>query len=555
MSTSHNVSIVPNPDALSGDSEMLRLEALHRYAILDTLPEASFDDLTRLTARLCGTPMALLTLIDSDRQWFKSNVGLDLRQAPRTFSFCDEAIRGNAVFIVADAEADARFRESPLVRAAPRVRFYGGAPLITADGYAIGTLCVLDRAPRSLSVEQRNALIALSKQAMHLLEAHRELAEAKRSLAAGATQALAESEERLKALSANVPGMVYQFIRTSDSRFAFPYVSEGCYALFGILPEALQQNAAAFHDLILPEDRESYLSSMVNSAQKLTTWNWEGRIKASGWNDVKWINLRSSPRPLPGDAIQWEGMMANITQSKLSAAEVRASRERLRELQSHVETVKEQERTRISREIHDDIGGALTAMKIDLAWLTNRLPKGEPQLAEKAVSVDRLLDHVMETTRRIARDLRPGILDLGLIPAIEWQTQEFQKRTGISCDLRCAVEELDLNSDASAALFRVFQETLTNVAKHARATRVTVRLEVDSGFLLLTVNDDGEGIAEHDMAKPHSFGIRGMLERARHLGGKVEIQGSPGRGTEVRLQAPLASRMGPEGSEVQKTLF
>lgn len=153
--------------------EKQRVAALDRYRILDTPPEEIFDDITMLAACICQTPIALITLIDPHRQWFKSKVGITLHETRRDISFCAHAILKRTLFIVEDAAADKRFAWNPVVTADPKIRFYAGAPLITADNHALGTLCVLDYVPRTLSAEQKQALQALSRQVMALLELRR----------------------------------------------------------------------------------------------------------------------------------------------------------------------------------------------------------------------------------------------------------------------------------------------------------------------------------------------------------------------------------------------
>jgi anti-sigma regulatory factor (Ser/Thr protein kinase) len=160
-----------------------RLAALRRYRILDTEPERNFDDLAHLASYICGTPMALITLVDAERQWFKSRIGFPLSETPRAVSFCTHAILEPDVFIVPDAFEDERFRDSPLVLGATQVRFYAGASLITPDGYALGTLCVMDSHPRDLTPEQLDALSALRRQAQSQLELRRNLIELQSALA------------------------------------------------------------------------------------------------------------------------------------------------------------------------------------------------------------------------------------------------------------------------------------------------------------------------------------------------------------------------------------
>lgn len=231
--------------------------------------------------------------------------------------------------------------------------------------------------------------------------------------------------------------------------------------------------------------------------------------------------------------------MSNINDSKLEQAEIKRSRAQLAELSAHVETLKEKERTRIAREIHDDLGGNLTAIKMALALLTRRLPQAEADLLQKAGYLDSLVDRSIETVHRIAGDLRPSVLDFGLVAAIDWQAKEFEKQLGIPCEFMSNREEVNLHADQATALFRIFQEALTNIGKHAQASRVAVRLTRNRCNVQLEIEDNGQGMSVSDRMKPKSFGIRGMIERASALGGTLVVNAGKQAGTIVAITIPL----------------
>lgn len=339
---------------------------------------------------------------------------------------------------------------------------------------------------------------------------------------------LAQVRARFDAIVSNTPGLVYQFERQADGAVSFPYLSDGCQALLGLTPAALHAAPGRFLELILPEDRDSYQDAMQASASALWSWNWEGRIWVDAWKDVKWINLRATPHALPGGAVRWDGMMTNITESKQEQQEVRRSRARLAELSAHTDRVKEQERTRIAREIHDELGGNLTAIKMALAMLATRLDGIDPALRERTDYLDSLVDRTIDAVHRISLDLRPALLDLGLVAALEWQVREFDKQAGIDTTFSYNQRDMGLDEDQSTALFRIAQEALTNIAKHAEASRVSVKLARLRHYVSLKITDDGRGIRQADRAKPASFGLRGMVERTRALGGTLTLSHAPG---------------------------
>lgn len=226
------------------------------------------------------------------------------------------------------------------------------------------------------------------------------------------------------------------------------------------------------------------------------------------------------------------GVVHDLTERK-------RTEEALRELSGHLQSALEDERTRIAREIHDELGGILAALKMDMSWLAKRLPDDQPARREKASAMNRLIDEAIQTVRKITTDLRPSILDnLGLLAAIEWQVREFRQRTGMKCRLGLPRQEVFLDEARATAAFRILQETLTNIALHSGAAAVNIRIKVDGTRLVIKIMDDGRGITREQMFGPHSYGILGMHERARHFGGKVSIAGDPGKGTTVTVSIP-----------------
>jgi len=212
----------------------------------------------------------------------------------------------------------------------------------------------------------------------------------------------------------------------------------------------------------------------------------------------------------------------------------------LRELSAHAHAVREDERTRIAREIHDELGSLLVALKLDVDWMARRV--ATDPLQEKCRSMGGLIDGAVDEVGRIITDLRPSLLDhQGLLAALEWQFQEFAGATDLACDWQIVVEpgtSIDDNDACATAVFRIFQEVLSNIARHARAQCVGVDVRCNAQGLRIVVSDDGVGAAGTAFAAPRAYGVRGMRERARHFGGDIEISSAPGAGTRVVLSMP-----------------
>jgi signal transduction histidine kinase len=221
--------------------------------------------------------------------------------------------------------------------------------------------------------------------------------------------------------------------------------------------------------------------------------------------------------------------------------QLRESHERLRALSTYLQTVREEERTRIAREVHDELGQALTGCKMDVSWIASRLPHDMKPVLDKTKALAGHIDSTIQMVRRIATELRPGILDhLGLGAALEWQAHEFQTRTGIKCEVRADPDIPPLEADLNTAFFRIFQETLTNIIRHAGATHVAVNLKQSKDRISLEVRDNGRGISKAEISHTKSMGLLNMRERAGLLGGDFKIgRIAHGKGTRVQVFIPL----------------
>lgn len=247
-----------------------------------------------------------------------------------------------------------------------------------------------------------------------------------------------------------------------------------------------------------------------------------------------------------GSAMGTVLVFRDVTARKQQEAALRRSQAELRSLAGHLEAAREDERARIAREIHDEFGQLLTGFKFDLAWLEKKLAVPEtprPVMLDKVKGVTTLLGEMMQSVRRISTELRPGVLDdLGLVAAVEWQAKEFESRTGIKTQVVANIPDQPLPQELATALFRVLQESLTNVARHAEAKSVRVKLFEEESRIILQVRDDGRGISDAELAKTGVFGLMGMRERIIPLRGQCEIRGAPGNGTTVFIAVPLEPR-------------
>jgi two-component system, NarL family, sensor histidine kinase UhpB len=232
-----------------------------------------------------------------------------------------------------------------------------------------------------------------------------------------------------------------------------------------------------------------------------------------------------------------------LAERTLTEQRLRASEENLRALAKHLQSVREEERIHIAREIHDELGQALTGLKFELNSFAKQYESDDAEARnEKQQALNVAIDRIINSVRRIASGLRPEVLDeIGLAAAFDWQAREFQRRTGIRCHVNIPAQFTDPDKDRSTALFRIFQELLTNVARHANATRVNVALSEDEAALALCVEDNGRGIKETEVQSPRSLGFLGLRERVLAFGGAIDVKGDEGKGTRVCVSIPVTA--------------
>jgi len=345
-----------------------------------------------------------------------------------------------------------------------------------------------------------------------------------------AERALRESQERLQLVARATNDAVWDWDLVTDAL----WWADGMQKMFGYAPEEIEPGADSWYNRLHPDDRERVITGIRASIDGgETTWSDEYRFrrKDGGYAEIYdrgYVIHDANRRP-----VRMVGSMMEVSERKRTEAQ-------LRNLAARLEAIREEERTRIAREIHDEVGQALTALKMDLAWLAKKIPARGTPVQRKLVGMEGVIDATMDALHRILAELRPGVLDdLGLPAAIRWLAEEFKRRTEIACTVQMTGGEPGLDSGQATAVFRILQEALTNVARHAKARHVEIRLHVLPTAFELVVTDDGRGITPAELQATGTLGILGMRERAITWHGRVTVHGEPGRGTTVRVFMPV----------------
>ena len=355
---------------------------------------------------------------------------------------------------------------------------------------------------------------------------------------------LRQSEERFRQLAESITEV---FWMTDPEKGEVLYVSPTYEKIWGRTCESVYRNPTGWLEAIHPADRQR-IEKAARTLQASGEYDEEYQVVRPD-GSVRWIRDRAFPvRDKAGRVYRLTGIAEDITERKHAEERLKTTTEQLRALSASLQSAKEVEAMRIARELHDELGGDLTSLKWDLELFEKTISELGDQsqlrkLREKIHSMLGLVENTIGAVRRISSEMRPGVLDdLGLVEAIEWQAREFEIRTGVPVRYHSSVTQIDLSTAQSTAIFRIVQEALTNVLRHAQATKVDIKINEEAGELILTLSDNGGGITEDDKSRPQSLGLLGMQERAHLIGGEIEVTGVAGQGTVLVLRVPMDER-------------
>lgn len=353
-----------------------------------------------------------------------------------------------------------------------------------------------------------------------------------------AEDALRQSEDHLRLVIDTIPVMAWSF--RPDG--VVDFLNQRWTDYTGLtLEQYVEEPMGPIH----PEDIPGVIEKWRVHMTLGEPYEAETRLRGAD-GEYRWFLVRTAPlRDESGKIIKWYGVSTDIDDRKRAEEQLKVTSEQLRAFSARLSFAREEEGSRIARELHDELGSVLTSLKWDLEDMSKRCSEQVNQrdysvLREKIEVMMGLVDGILNSVRRISSELRPDILDdLGLLPAIEWQAKQFESRSGITCKVDSLVDDVHLSREQSTEVFRILQEALTNVLRHARASKVNIVVEELEGELVLEVRDNGRGITEDEIAGSLSLGLIGMRERAHILGGRIEVNGTAGIGTVLMLRVPI----------------
>jgi PAS domain S-box-containing protein len=352
-----------------------------------------------------------------------------------------------------------------------------------------------------------------------------------------------EALDCLQKIAGHIPGLVYQYLLRPDGSSCFPFASEKINSIYRLTPEEVREDAAKVFALIHPDDHVAVTVSILQSAQDLTAWSHEYRVRF-GDGTVRWLLGNALPQRQDDGGTLWHGFITDITERRQAEETLRDHARQLRALSRHVLQAQETERRRLAIELHDELGQSLTAIKINLQAHERFKDQMPCDLFAENI---RIVEDALQQVRRLSLALRPSMLDdLGLLPALRWIAEQSAARGGFTVTIDSAIPLERLAPEIETACFRIVQEALTNIIRHAHASQVAIEVRQEGRSLLLCVRDDGIGfdiaaMRERALAGG-SIGVLGMQERAVLIGGELEMVSNVVKGSSIRLRCPLRLR-------------
>jgi PAS domain S-box-containing protein len=489
-------------------NEHERLEELYRYDILDTPAEDFFDNLTCMAAQACGTPIALVSLVDRDRQWFKSHHGLDALETPREQAFCAHTVLGNEPVIVTDASLDARFADNALVRGPPHIRFYAAVPLITPRGFVLGSLCVIDRRPRTLTDSQLITLRLLAGQVTQQLELRRVADTLRRQ------SVLLDKVQQ----TAQIGGWEVD-LRTRELTW-----SDETYRIHGLTPADYHPEVDTAISFYTPETAPLIRQAVEAAISAGVRFDLELQIVRRD-GERRWVRAIGRREDEAGEPRRVFGVFQDVTER--------------RQLEGELVLIAQREQTRISFDLHDGLGQELTGITLLLNGLMTQVPDSETAFRDDLRRVALMVRSALETCRSLAKGLSPtGREPGGLCGAIRQLGARMAHVSGVKVRVRIRGQMLPLAEAVADHLFRITQEAITNALKHGHCKRILVSLDCNASRAWLSIRNDGIPITAAVVGE--GMGLKIMRHRAHLIGATLTIGETTGGETRVSLSLPAA---------------